>query len=249
MEPRRSLDEIRSRTTASRVAPRLAVGRRRRGPRHRRDDRRGRRALRRPRYDGRGTRPGRTEPATAPKHRDRRPARSTVYFVGDTSHGPCSTRRTARASRERRLGVLQDAIDGAAHDPDYRSYWPKGTRRDARDRRRTCPTAPCRSTSPAGPDGPPRRCTAAEAELSVEQARVGAERVRLRPEPGDVPVDGQPDGHAARRSRPSSPCPRLGGRHALAGAGRHPGRRRHRSPARSRSAAAQRRSRPTSSGS
>ena len=51
-----------------------------------------------------------------------------VYYVGDTSHGPRLFREFHRALASQRFDVAaDDAVQGRASDPDYRSPWPAGT--------------------------------------------------------------------------------------------------------------------------
>jgi hypothetical protein len=117
VEPRRGLDAIRTRTAASRRRPWLigaaaavigsaaVVGA----------------------VVGWGTGPDSRRPPAGPDHGLSRLL--TVYYVGDTAAGPRlfperHTRLVGDAAVE---AAVQEAVTGAAEDPDHRTPWPDGT--------------------------------------------------------------------------------------------------------------------------
>ncbi|MDX6301801.1 MAG: hypothetical protein QOF53_3015 [Nocardioidaceae bacterium] len=117
VEPRPGLDVIRTRTAASRRRPWLigaaaavigtaaVVGA----------------------VVGSGTGPDSRRPSAGPDHGLSR--RLTVYYVGGTAAGPRlfperHTRLVGDAATE---AAVQEAVTGAADDPDHRTPWPAGT--------------------------------------------------------------------------------------------------------------------------
>jgi hypothetical protein len=93
-----------------------------------------------------------------------------VYFVGGTSHGPRLFSEHHTDSGSPRVAALQQAVDGSAEDPDYRSFWPAGTRVEAVRVDESKPGSPV-VVELGGADlaDRPAGVSPAQAELSVQQ--------------------------------------------------------------------------------
>ena len=191
VEPRRSLDEIRSRTTSSRS--------------------------RRPWVWGAGgavlataatiaaiaalsSGPGTTDAGPGPATGESTGSgvldeRSTydVYFVGDTSHGPRLFVEPHALDDGDQVGVLQLALDGAADDPDYVGYWPDGTKVESVRADENDPGAPVvvDLTGPGLTDRP-AGVTTVQAERSIQQVVWTVRTFAYEQSPVDIHVDGRP---------------------------------------------------------
>ena len=115
-----------------------------------------------------------------------------VYFVGDTSHGPRLFDEPHTFDDGDRVGVLQHALDGSADDPDYRSYWPEGTKVDTVHADGGSPEAPVvvDLSGPALTDRPSGVSTA-QAQQSVQQVVWTASELAYPQSPVDIRVGGR----------------------------------------------------------
>lgn len=95
----------------------------------------------------------------------------SVYFLGDTGRGPRLYRELHNAGGSARVDVLQQALDGDADDPDYRSAWPEGTTVSAVQVAEDSPGSMV-TVDLTGPPltGRPAGVSAQEAQASVQQA-------------------------------------------------------------------------------
>ena len=115
-----------------------------------------------------------------------------VYYLGDTGVGPrlFEEPHAGSSAGDEARDAVQQAVDGHAFDPDYRSDWPSGTRVD-----RVTSAADSITVDLSGPDlgGRPASVPADAARVSLQQVVLTAQGVLREPgRPVRFTVDGSP---------------------------------------------------------
>jgi len=116
----------------------------------------------------------------------------TVYYVGQTPHGPRLYRETHDvASTDTATIAVRGAVTGKAQDPDYTSPWPSGTQVDQVSASGSAITVALRSGGTSLTDRP-AGMSSDEASLAIQQVVYTAQDALSSKAPVSFTVDGQP---------------------------------------------------------
>lgn len=116
----------------------------------------------------------------------------TVYYVGQTPHGPRLYRETHDvASTDAATVTVRDAVTGNAQDPDYTSPWPSGTQVDQVSASGSAITVALGSGGTSLTDRP-AGMSSDEASLAIQQVVYTAQDALSSKAPVSFTVDGQP---------------------------------------------------------